>query len=138
MAGKCCIEVSKSLEEIIGNKSKKEDESTSEAAEKASAIATSIVDVPSPHQTIEVASQDDETSCTQDTPVTKAPDRRRRRSSLGSLAQYVRRNSAEAAPPPAVGHEILANEAASRFQFRDLKDDPKFVKARIENRKNSM
>lgn len=104
---------------------------------ESSVINTNIVDTQMAQQRAEESSVDD-ASCSQNTPIIRAPDRRRRRSSLGSLAQYVRRNSAEAAPPPVANHEILANEAASRFQFRDLKDDPKFVQARLQNRKNSM
>ena len=74
-----------------------------------------------PKETDEM-SKDDDGSCSQEAGsvvVTKVPkrDTRRRRSSLGSLAQWVRRNSAET-EAPVVSDGILANEAAHRFQFR--------------------
>lgn len=66
----------------------------------------------------ELRQSHDDTSSQDNKPVVPvAPDRRRRRSSLGSLAQFVRRNSAEAGPS-VVNHALLANEAAHRFQFR--------------------
>lgn len=131
--GKCCVEVSKSLEEIFNcnnQEVKKEYEETDQSADQndISGIQKDEAD----------ESSDDDSSCSEDIePIARQV--RGRRSSLGSLAQFVRRQSAESEVPVS-NHEILANEAAQRFQFRApaLQDMIRLTKTRQDNRKKSM
>eukprot|EP00956_Cyclotella_meneghiniana_P002984 scaffold3617_cov24-Cyclotella_meneghiniana.AAC.2 len=111
--GKCCVEVSKSLEEIFNcnNQIKKEYEHSDQTADHDDISGTQVKDSAE-------ESSDDDSSCSQEIePVARQV--RGRRSSLGSLAQFVRRQSAESEVPIS-NHQILANEAAHRYQFRDI------------------
>lgn len=113
--GKCCVEVSKSLEEIFNcnNQIKKEYEHSDQTADHDDIPGTQVKDSAE-------ESSDDDSSCSQEIePVARQV--RGRRSSLGSLAQFVRRQSAESEVPIS-NHQILANEAAHRYQFRDIID----------------
>ena len=131
--GKCCVEVSKSLEEIFNcnNQVKKEYEDTDQSADQNDMMGIKKDDADE--------SSDDDSSCSEDIePIPRQV--RGRRSSLGSLAQFVRRQSAESEVLPVSNHEILANEAAQRFQFRApaLQDMIRLTKTRQDNRKKSM
>jgi hypothetical protein len=138
--GKCCEEVSRSLEEIFYRHGKPKKEVISEInIAEVSLSANNLHHGDMQNQAVEGASQDDKDDKSQGPGSAREipdRDRRRRRSSLGSLAQFVRRCSADTGPP-IIGHEILANEAAARFQFRSLvlKDNHGANKI---NRKNSM
>lgn len=132
--GKCCVEVSKSLEEIFNcnnQEVEKENEETDQSADQndMTGIQKDEAD----------ESSDDDSSCSEDIEPIARQVVRGRRSSLGSLAQFVRRQSAESEVPVS-NHEILANEAAQRFQFRApaLQDMIRLTKAGKKNRKKSM
>lgn len=137
--GKCCEEVSRSLEEIFNRHSKPKTEVISELnmAEVSLSTNNNLHHDDMQNQAAQGASQD-HVSRDPGSAREKVPDRdrRRRRSSLGSLAQFVRRSSADTGPP-IIGHEILANEAAARFQFRSLVPKDNHGANKI-NRKNSM
>lgn len=138
--GKCCAEVSKSLEDIfrLGNKSRNEGESIGQMTDGEPVMNNSIsIDATVPNRPIEDSSQDGmslDQSDTSNRLPKKAPDPRRRRSSLGSLAQFVRRNSAEATMPS--DSSLGANEAMQRFQFRSLVKEPALKHVQKEKRKN--
>ena len=113
MLGKCCVEVSKSLEDIFYR-----DIQTGKEKEVPidNYLHHNMV-----HQFAKETSQDDVIHRQEmKSSIRNEPNinRRRRRSSLGSLAQFVRRNSAEIVQPVDSNNCILANEAAHKFQFR--------------------
>eukprot|EP00804_Cyclotella_cryptica_P024582 CCRYP_020207-RA/>CCRYP_020207-RA protein AED:0.07 eAED:0.07 QI:1156/1/1/1/0.5/0.33/9/384/436 len=124
--GKCCAEVSKSLEEIfhLGDKPSNSEDGMNQMPDD----TTFLMNTNIPNSNVlqgagRDTSHEDDTSLDQTEESSKSSQllkrgtrSRRRRSSSGSLAQFVRRSSSER--PSVISTELGVNEAMQKFQFR--------------------
>ena len=124
--GKCCEEVSKSLEGIFSRKRRKQNE-----VEEMVLISDEHGDSPlelahdylgSTEMSVEQSTETDSLSVPAETPTTPfRRDSSRRRSSVGSLAQFVKRNSitdCEESPSGQFAGGKTISEVTSAFRFR--------------------
>ena len=129
--GKCCSEVSKSLQEIFSQRDRKQTESKSD--EKRDVIFFSDEGVTSPltsscvarsHQVNDQESVDQSTESDSTSYIPEPPrrDSGKRRSSVGELAHFIKQNclkeATEGQDVNAVTHGSGINEAVQKFRFR--------------------
>ena len=142
--GKCCAEVSKSLEEIFSQRDWKNDAETQDKV-----VVVSDEDVISPFKSVGAKSQHqggrDDTSTETDSvsyipePPPRRPSAARRRSSVGALAHFVKRNSVDDvahSPADTTINGKGVTEALQKFQFRS-QDAAKLQQREMERRQSN-
>lgn len=143
--GKCCSEVSRSLQEIFSQRDRKQ--SATKPDEQSKIIVVSDGEGISPLKSKSIGQTRDEMSFEQSETdsISYLPepkprrDSSRRRSSVGQLAHFVKRN-ANSDKPEVCRHDSATDskgiiEAVRQFQFRS--QDPERLKHREEERRQS-
>lgn len=140
--GKCCAEVSKSLQEIFAHRRKQsDDQSKVVVADKEGTVSSphKLMCADKPYSIGEA--RDDTSSVEQSTETPDPPSRRRtsRRSSVGQLTHFVKRNSMtndkaeDDGDIQSATHSKGITEAVKKFQFRS--QDSERLKQREKERR---